>query len=192
MAVNKIDLATDGGAELSALIGDDASATFESDANFVNSNPTADASSDPLELRDTDDTEDSEEEEDESGLEDEDYDEEDEDEDDEDEDDDEDEFEDDEDDDDPDELRVAEPRDVHGPGKRSRTDIEKELQEMEDEVGEEDVEEAPEAEEEEDEGEEGQARRHADRAMDEGLRMSVRTMAGLDIRVGAASLEQVG
>ena len=172
MAANKTPIATDSAVELRELIGDDASATFESDPNFVNSNPTADASSDHLELRDTDDMEDSDEEEDEAGLEDEDeedVDEEDEDEDDEDEDDDDDEFEDDEENDDPDVLRTAEPRDVHGPGKRSRTEIEKELEEMEDEVGEENVEQAPDVEEEEEEGEE---RRHADRAMDEGLRMT--------------------
>jgi hypothetical protein len=181
MAVNKIHLATDSGAELRELIGDDASATFESDPNFVNSNPTADASSEHIELRDTDDMEDSDEEEDEAGLEDEDDDEEveDEDEDEEDEDDD-DEFEDDEEDDDPDVLRTAEPTNVHGPGKHSRTDIEKELEEMEDEVGEENVDEAPESDEEEEEGEE---RRHADRAIDEALRMSA--------RAGVASLQWV-
>ena len=169
MAENKIPIATDSAAELHELIGDDATATFESDPNFVDSNPTADASSEHIELRDTDDMEDSEEEEDEEGLEDEDDDvEDDEDEDDEDEDEDDDEFEDAEDDDDPDELRTAEPRDVHGPGKHSRTDIEKELEEMEDEAGEENVEEAPEIDEEE----EGEERRYADRAIDEALRMS--------------------
>jgi len=105
MAVKKTPIATDSAAELRGLIGDDASATFESNPNFVNSNPTADASSDHLELRDTDDMEDSDEEEDEAGLEDD----EDEDEDDE-EDEDDDDAEDDEDDvdfeddDDPDEL----------------------------------------------------------------------------------------
>jgi hypothetical protein len=172
MAAKKTHIATDSAAELRKLIGDDTSAMFESDPNFVHSNPTADASSDHLELRDTDDMEDSDPEEDEAGLEDEDYededDEEDEDEDDDEDDDDDDEIEDDE-DDDPDVLRTAEPRDVHGPGKRSRTEIEKELEEMEEEVGEENVEEAPDLDEEEQEGEE---RRHADRAIDEGLRMS--------------------
>lgn len=188
MAANKTPLATDSAAELRELIGDDASATFESDPNFVNSNPTADASSDHLELRDTDDMEDSDEEEDEAGLEDEDDgdedDDEDEDEDDEDEDEEDGEFEDEEEEDDPDELRTAEPRDVHGPGKHSRTDIEKELEEMEDEVGEENAEDAPEAEEEE---EEGKDRRHADRAIDEALRMSATVtnragIAGLAVR----------
>jgi hypothetical protein len=194
MAVNDTPLATDSGAELRELIGDDASATFESDASFVNSNPTADASSEHIELRDTDDMEDSEEEEDEAGLEDEEDDVEDED-DDEEEDDDEDEedddceFEDDEEDDDADVLRTAEPTNVHGPGKHSRIDIEEELEEMEDEVGEENVDEALESDEEEEEGEE---RRHADRAMDEALRMSERAIGGRDIRTGVASFEQVG
>jgi hypothetical protein len=176
MAVKKTPIATDSAAELRGLIGDDASATFESNPNFVNSNPTADASSDHLELRDTDDMEDSDEEEDEAGLEDD----EDEDEDDE-EDEDDDDAEDDEDDvdfeddDDPDELRTAEPTNVHGPGKHSRMDIEEELEEMEDEVGKENVDDAPEAEEEEEEGEE---RRHAERGIDAALRMSARAMAG--------------
>ena len=107
MAEKKIPIATDSAAELHELIGDDATATFESDPNFVDSNPTADASSEHVTLRDTDDTEDSEEEEDEEGSEDEDDDDvedEDEDEDDEDEDDDDDEYEDDEEEDDPDVL----------------------------------------------------------------------------------------
>jgi hypothetical protein len=177
MAAKKTPIATDSAAELRKLIGDDASATFESDPNFVHSNPTADASSDHLELRDTDDMEDSDPEEDEAGLEDEDYEDEgDEDDEDEDEDDDDDDgIEDDEDDDDPDVLRTAEPRDVHGPGKRSRTEIEKELEEMEEEVGEDNVENVPDLDEEEEEGEE---RRHADRAIDEGLRMSGTTIVG--------------
>jgi hypothetical protein len=179
VAEKKIPIATDSAAELHDLIGDDATATFESDPKFIDSNPTADASSEHIELRDTDDTADSEEEEDEEGSEDEDEDEddeEDEDEDDEDEDDDDDDVDfEDEEEDDPDELRTAEPRDVHGPGKRSRLDIEKELEEMEDEVGKEDVEEAPEAEEEEEEGGE---RRHANLGIDAALGMSAGTMAG--------------
>ncbi len=179
MAEKKVPIATDSAAELHELIGDDATATFESDPKFIDSNPTADASSEHIELRDTDDTEDSEEEEDEEGSEDdedeEDDDEDDEDEDDEDEDDDDVDFEDEEEDDDPDVLRTAEPRDVHGPGKRSRLDIEKELEEMEDEVGKEDVEDAPEAEEVE---EAGKDRRHANLGIDAAIGMSARTMAG--------------
>ena len=82
MAVNKTPIATDSAAELREVIGDDASATFESDPNFVNSNPTADASSEHVELRDTDDMEDSDEEEDEIDSDDEDDDEDDDEEDD--------------------------------------------------------------------------------------------------------------
>ena len=179
MAEKKIPIATDSAAELHDLIGDDATATFESDPKFIDSNPTADASSEHLEMRDTDDTEDSEEEEDEEGLEDDededDDDEEDEDDDDEDEDEEDVDFDDEEEDDDPDELRTAEPRDVHGPGKHSRTEIEKELEEMEEEVGEKNAEDAPEAEEEEEEG--GQ-RRHANLGIDSALGMSARTIAG--------------
>ncbi|HSY34135.1 MAG TPA: hypothetical protein VK814_00155 [Acidobacteriaceae bacterium] len=172
MAVNQIHPATDSGVELRNLIGGEVSAMFGSDANFVHSNPTANAFSEHFELRDTDDMADSDEEEEEAGLEDEediDEDDDEEDDDEEDEEDDDDEFEDDEEDDDADVLRTAEPTNVHGPGKHSRTDIERELEEMEDEVGEKNAEEAPEAEEEE---EEGVDKRHADRAMDEALRMS--------------------
>jgi hypothetical protein len=191
MAANKNPIATDSAAELHELIGDDATATFESDPNFVNSNPTADASSDHLELRDTDDMEDSEEEEEEAGLEDEDEDEEEEDDEEDEDDDDEDEdddgeFEDDEEDDDADVLRTAEPRDVHGPGKHSRIDIEEELEEMEEEVGEKNAEDAPEAEEEEEEGKD--RRKHADRAMDEALRMSGWTVNGWGSGTGVLSL----
>jgi hypothetical protein len=94
MAASKTPIATDSAAELHDLIGDDATATFESDPKFIDSDPTDNASSENIEVqRDTDDTEDSEEEEDEledeeeDELEDEDdVDEEDEDEEDEDED----------------------------------------------------------------------------------------------------------
>ncbi len=184
MAVNKNPIATDSAAELHDLIGDDTTATFESDPNFVDSNPTADASSEHVELRDTDDMEDSDEEEEEAGLEDEDDDDDEVEDDDEDEDDDG-EFDDDEEDDDDEVLRTAEPRDVHGPGKHSRTDIEEELEEMEDEVGQKNAEDAPEAEEEE---EEGRDRRHADRGMDEALRMRARQTPGGNSNAGVASL----
>ena len=170
MAEKKIPVATDSAAELHELIGDDATATFESDPNFVNSNPTADASSEHITMRDTDDMEDSEEEEDEEGLEDEDDDvEDDEDEDDEDEDDDDDEFEDDEEEDDPDVLRTAEPTNVHGPGKRSKTDIERELEEMEDEnAGDEGID-SPEDENQVEEKDDEEW--HAERGVDAALRM---------------------
>jgi hypothetical protein len=171
VAENKIPIATDSEAELHELIGDDATATFESDPNFVDSNPTADASSDHIELRDTDDMEDSEEEDEEDiGEEDEDDDGEDEEDEEEEEDDDDDDddvdFDDEEDDDEAEVLRTAEPVDVHGPGKHSRIEIEEELEEMEEESGEDAIE-SPEDEEEE----EGEERRHADRAIDEALRM---------------------
>lgn len=178
MAVNNTPIATDSAAELHNLIGDDASATFESDPNFVHSNPTGSASSDHLTLRDTDDTEDSEEEEVEEDDEDEDIDEDDEDEDvDEDEDEDAgdegiDDPEDDEDDDADEVLKAAEPVDVHGPGKRSRKDVEDELNEMEDEPGENP---APTPEDKEEHEEQDLDR---DRAIDEALRMSATEIAG--------------
>ena len=59
-------IATDSAAELNEIIGDDATATFENDPKFIDSDPTGTASSENVEVqRDTDDTEDSEEEEDE-------------------------------------------------------------------------------------------------------------------------------
>jgi segregation and condensation protein B len=172
VAEKKVPIATDSAAELHELIGDDATATFESDPNFVDSNPTADASSEHVEMRDTDDMEDSDEEEDEAGLEDDDDDDvedDDEDDDDEDEDDGDDEFEEDEDEDDPDVLRTAEPTNVHGPGKRSKTDIERELEEMEDEnAGDEGID-APQDEDQEEEKDDEEF--HVERAVDEALRM---------------------
>jgi hypothetical protein len=88
MAVNKTPIATDSAAELRGLVGDDATAEFESDPKFIDSNPTDHASSEHVTLRDSDDTEDSEEEIDEEDDEDseEEIDEEDDEEDDEDED----------------------------------------------------------------------------------------------------------
>lgn len=66
-------IATDSAEELRALIGDDATATFESDPKFIESNPTANASTESVVVqRDTDDTEDSEEEIEDAELEDED------------------------------------------------------------------------------------------------------------------------
>jgi len=68
------NLATDSEKDLRTSIGDDATATFESDPTFVESNPGADGSSENVEeQRDTDDLEDSDEEiEDEDDLDDED------------------------------------------------------------------------------------------------------------------------
>jgi hypothetical protein len=55
--------ATDSARELRKIAGDDATAEFENDPKFIDSNPTGSASSENLAVqRDTDDTEDSEEE----------------------------------------------------------------------------------------------------------------------------------
>ena len=63
MAVDKNPLATDSAVELHKLIGDDATATFESDPTFIGSNPAATASSENVKVqRDTDDSADSDEE----------------------------------------------------------------------------------------------------------------------------------
>lgn len=57
------NLATDSAKELHETVGDDATATFESDPTFVDSNPGTNGSSDNVEQqRDTDDLEDSDEE----------------------------------------------------------------------------------------------------------------------------------
>jgi hypothetical protein len=160
MAANKTPVASDSASELRDLIGDDASATFENDPNFIDSNPSNDASSKNLTLRDTDDTEDSEEEEEE-------FDEED----DEDDDDDEDDAE-----IGNDVLRTAEPINVHGPGKHGRTDIEEELEEMEDEGGvEDDVESIEETETDDDDPK-------VDRGIDAALRMRALADFGTDLR----------
>jgi hypothetical protein len=178
MAANKIPVATDSAEELRGLIGDDATATFESDPKFVESNPTESASSENIALRDTDDTEESEEEDDELDEDELDDDDEDVDEDEDDEeegDEDEDDLDDadEADNDDADEVRrTAEPVDVHGPGKHSRADIEKELEEMEEETGDDEVVEIPE------DAEDGEEGLHAERAIDEALRMSAISIAG--------------
>ena len=66
MTATKTPLAPDSAAELHDLVGNDATATFESDPKFIDSNPTGSASSEHIEVqRDTDDTADSEEEEEE-------------------------------------------------------------------------------------------------------------------------------
>jgi hypothetical protein len=55
--------ATDSARDLRKLVGDDVTAEFETDPKFVDSNPTADASSENLAaLRDTDDEEESDDE----------------------------------------------------------------------------------------------------------------------------------
>ena len=63
MATTKPLPATDSAEDLRRLTGDDATATFESDANFVDSNPGGEGSSENVEeQRDTDDVEDSDDE----------------------------------------------------------------------------------------------------------------------------------
>lgn len=101
MAATKTSIAPDSATDLHDLIGDDATATFESDPKFIDSDPTESASSGNIAVqRDTDDVEDSTEEDDELEDEDDDEEYEDEEEDDEDyEDEDEDEDEEDEDED---------------------------------------------------------------------------------------------
>ena len=65
----KNEIATDSAETLRKLTGDDATATFEDDPKFVESNPTGNASSENVEVqRDTDDLEDSEEEEDDEDI----------------------------------------------------------------------------------------------------------------------------
>jgi hypothetical protein len=94
MASTHSSIATDSETDLRKVVGNDATAEFEADPKFVDSNPTESASSENVEVqRETDDVEDSEEEEDELDDEEED-DEEEDDEDDEDEDDDDDDVED--------------------------------------------------------------------------------------------------
>jgi hypothetical protein len=63
MAKTHSSIATDSAEELRALISDDSTATFESDPNFIASNPTANASTESVIIqRDTDDVADSDEE----------------------------------------------------------------------------------------------------------------------------------
>jgi hypothetical protein len=85
MAVTKDTIATDSATELNQHIGNDATATFENDPTFIESNPTGTASSENVEIqRSTEDSDDSDDElddetsdEDESDEEDKDGDEED-------------------------------------------------------------------------------------------------------------------
>jgi hypothetical protein len=178
MATSENPVSSDSDATLRDLIGEDASATFESDPNFIESDAGANGSSYHVALRDTDDTEDSEEEEEEAFEDDDDEEEEPEDEDeDEDEDDEDDDDEEDEEDEetDNDVLRMAEPTNVHGPGKHDRADIEEELEEMEEETGEQD--EAESVEETEPDGD----HRRVERGMDAALRMRARVAVGSEV-----------
>jgi hypothetical protein len=183
MATSKNPVSSDSDATLRDLIGEDASATFESDPNFVESDAGAHGSSYHVSLRDTDDTENSEEEEEEA-FEDDDEEVEDEDDEDEDEEDDDDDDEDEEDEEtDDDVLRMAEPTNVHGPGKHDRADIEEELEEMEEETGEPDEAESVE------ETEEDSDDPRVERGIDAALRMRAMVAAGSEF---AANLRGMG
>ena len=129
MSATKTPVSPDSAAELHELIGDDATATFESNPGFFDSDSTDRAGSENIEVqRDTDDTEDSEEEEDE--LEDEEEDDELED-DDEDEDDDE-EVEDDEDEVGARSVQASGSTNLRGPVVNGKTSIESALEEDDD------------------------------------------------------------
>jgi hypothetical protein len=176
MAATKTPIASDSSAELRDLIGDDASATFESDPNFIDSNASNGASSEHLTLRDTDDTEDSDEEDEEEEEEDE-QDEPDE------------EFEDEEEEEEDEEelasevLGTADSNYVHGHGKNARADIEEELEEMEDESP------AVDADESVDETEQDGDNPLVDRAIDSALRMSALAAVSSEFAANVRGLE---
>jgi hypothetical protein len=180
MAATKTPIATDSAAELRDLIGNDASATFESDPNFIDSNASNGASSEHLTLRDTDDTEDSDEEDEEEEEEEED---DEQDEPDEEFDDEEEEEEDDEEELASEVLGTAESNYVHGHGKNARADIEEELEEMEDESG------AVDADESVDETEQDGDNPLVDRAIDSALRMSALAAVSSEFAANVRSLE---
>jgi hypothetical protein len=165
MAANKTPIATDSAASLHDLIGDDATATFENDPKFIDSNPTDTASSEHVTLRDTDDVEDSDEEEDEEEEEDEDEDEDFDDEDEE------------EEETSGDVLRTAEANDLRGRGRNAHQAVEKELEEMQDEddAGQEAV----------PEEQNGGDNPQVDRAIDSALRMSTMAFAATRLRANA-------
>jgi len=183
MAVIKTPLAPDSAAELHDLIGEDATAMFENDPKFIDSDPTSGASSENvLVQRDTDDTEDSEdEEEEELDEEDEEFDEEEEDEEEEDEDEDEEEDEEeDEDDFDSDEeeegigaiaILATGSTNLRGPVVNGNTSVESELEE-DDDAGDETVDRDEYVIEGGDDGSDGSDSPQIDRAIDAALRMS--------------------
>ena len=146
MPATKTPVAPDSATQLHELIGDDATATFESNPGFFDSDPTDRAGSENVEVqRDTDDTEDSEEEEDElededdDEKEDEDLEDEDEDEDDEDLDDDE-EVEDDEDEVGATAVQATGSTNLRGPIVNGKASIESALEEDDDAGDEEEAE----------------------------------------------------
>ena len=126
MAVIKTPLAMDSAAVLHELIGEDATAMFENDPKFIDSDPTSGSSSENVVLqRDTDDTEDSEEEEEE---EDEEFDEEEEEEDEE-----EDDFDSDEEEEEIGAIAIlaSGSTNLRGPVVNGNTSVESELEELE-------------------------------------------------------------
>jgi hypothetical protein len=199
MAATKTPIAYDSTAELPGLIGNDVDviATFESDPKFIDSDP---AGREPIELRDTDDTEDSEEEVEEFDHEEEEEDEDEDEEEDDDEDDDEEEDEDEDEDEDLDEeddeeefgavvLRTTGSTNVRGPVKSGKRDVEAELEEMDevDRNGAESIEEDVEAGVDPDE--DGSDNLHVDRAIDAALRMSALAGVAAGFAANAYTLE---
>ncbi len=183
MAVITTHLSTDSAAVLDDLIGEDATAMFESDPKFIEPDSTSSSSSENVVFqRDLDDTEDSEEEEDEElDEEDEEFDEDEEDEE-EEEDEDEEEEEDEEDEDfDSDEEEEEEvgsiailasgSTNLRGPVVNGNTSVESEL-EQDDDAGDETVEQDEYVIEGGDDGSDGSDSPKVDRAIDAALRMS--------------------
>lgn len=181
MAVIKTPLATDSAAELHDLIGDDATAMFESDPKFIDSDPTSGSSSENvLRQRDTDDIEDSEEDEE---LEDNDEEEEDEeldeeDEDEEEEEEDEDDFDSDEEKEDEEEEEVGATgvlatgsTNLRGPVVNGNTSVESEL-EQDDDADDETMDQDEDVIEGGKDGSGGGDSPQANRAIDAALRMS--------------------
>ena len=182
MAATKTPIAYDSASELHGLIGDDVTATFESDPKFIDSDS---ASREGIALRDTDDTEDSDEEEEEFDDEEEDEEEEDDEEEDEDLD---------EEDDEEEEfgavvLRTTGSTNVRGPVKNGKRDVEAELEEMDevDRSGAESIEEDVEAGVDIDES--GSDNPHVDRAIDAALRMSALAGVAAEFAASAYTLE---
>jgi hypothetical protein len=170
MAVIKTPLAMDSAAVLHELIGEDATAMFENDPKFIDSDPTSGSSSENVVLqRDTDDTEDSEEEEEEE--EEEEFDEEEEEEDEE-----EDDFDSDEEEEEIGAIAIlaSGSTNLRGPVVNGNTSVESELEELEqdDDAGDGTVDEDEYVIEGGDDGSGGSDSPQTDRVIDAALRMS--------------------
>ena len=175
MAVIKTPLAMDSAAVLHELIGEDATAMFENDPKFIDSDPTSGSSSENVVLqRDTDDTEDSEEEEEEE--EDEEFDEEEEEEDEEEEDEEEDDFDSDEEEEEVGAIAIlaSGSTNLRGPVVNGNTSVESELEELEqdDDAGDGTVDEDEYVIEGGEDGSGGSDSPQTDRVIDAALRMS--------------------